>query len=168
MYLVFIPFHINLSYITTTFHVNFPFFETVLQLLFFGFFHDVCCFFLPLLERIEIRFILMRIWSWRTDKSYLMLSQVNKVDGLKLGFYTWLETTWRTMQCETVRCLDEVSMTCSSTISFFHIVFAELSKNLKVVMFINSLTFKNPVKIHNPTNIENFLLTDMEVRRERT
>ena len=86
----------------------------------------------------------MQIWPWGTDKSDMVPGQANKEDGLTLGCYTWLETSWQTMQCEPVRCPHEEPMTFLSTIRvFFSDFFTELSKNLKVVMLINSLTFRN-------------------------
>lgn len=58
-----------------------------------------------------------------TDKCHMVPSQVEKVDNLTLEYYTWLETSLQTTQCE--------SLGCSFTsIVVFSYIFTEVSKNI--------------------------------------
>lgn len=53
------------------------------------------------------------------------------------------------------QCLGGKPMTCPSRMRvLFPEFFTKFSKNVKVVIVINSLTFWNPLKSHNPINIE--------------
>lgn len=74
-----------------------------------------------------------------------------------LRCYTSLEASWQTMQYEPVHYPDEILVSYSSTFQGIFLYFStEFRKDIKLVMLINNLTFKNPVKVHNPMNITIF------------
>lgn len=81
---------------------------------------------------------------WETDKCHIVPGQANKAKALTLGYCCWLDNP------------EEEAMNFSTIlVGFFSdFFFRELRNNLKKVLLINNLIFRNPFKVHNLMDIE--------------